>query len=110
MGGVSFQCLQLTEATKQLSIHSLPLVLTIHLKRFHRPNSSKPSTSSSSFPSSSSSSSSSASSSSSSSSSSFSSSGAGGSSKLDTYIQFPLTCFDLSPYLHQSLLNPLSPS
>ena len=67
------RCQQYSEATKQLSFHALPLVLSLHFKRFERTNAKQ-------------------------------------STKIDTYIAFPLTALDLAPYLHQSLPTPLSPS
>jgi ubiquitin carboxyl-terminal hydrolase 22/27/51 len=67
------QCNLYSEATKQLSLHTLPLVLSLHFKRFERTNAKQ-------------------------------------SSKVDTFIHFPLTALDLAPYLHASLPTPLSPS
>ena len=68
------QCQMYSEATKQLSLHTLPLVISLHLKRFERTNAKQTS------------------------------------SKIDTFIHFPLTALDLAPYLHVSLPTPLSPS
>ena len=68
------RCGQYSEATKQLSLHSLPLLLSVHFKRFERSSNAKQS------------------------------------SKLDSFISFPLSGLDLAPYLHTSLPTPLSPS
>lgn len=64
-----------------MSVHTLPLVLCIHLKRFdHGHGQARAGTS------------------------------AAASTKIDNYVAFPLEGLDLQPYLHQSLASPLSPA
>ena len=89
------KCNSAEDSTKQMSLHTMPLTLCLHLKRFdHGGGGVGPGFGGGGNGGGSGSGS--------------SSSGAG--SKIDAYVSFPLRDLDLSPYLHSELLSPLSPA